>query len=64
MNVPNYIHTEISKEEFHKVEELMLTSDKLSALDNMSVRVVDGDFKSCNKRGQKEAEINKGNSWY
>lgn len=32
----------------------MLTSDKLSALDNMSMRVVNGDFKSCNKKGQRE----------
>lgn len=31
----------------------MLTSDKLSALDNMSMRMVNGDFKSCNKKNVK-----------
>ena len=31
---------------------LMLTSDKLSALDNMSMWVVNGDFKGCNEGGE------------
>lgn len=35
-------------------EERMLTSDELCALHHMSVRMVDGDFKSCNKNGQNE----------
>lgn len=30
----------------------MLTSDKLSALDNMSMWVVNGDFKGCNEGGE------------
>lgn len=32
----------------------MLTSDKLSALDDMSMWMVNGDFKSCNKKGQRD----------
>lgn len=40
-----------------KIEELMLTSDELSALDNVSVRMVDGDFKSCNKEGTKRDSL-------
>lgn len=35
----------------------MLTSDELSALDNVSMWVVDGDFKSCNER-DRETEGN------
>lgn len=31
-------------------KERMLTSDQLGTLHNMSVRMVDGDFKSCNTR--------------
>lgn len=41
----------------------MLTSDKLSALDNMSMWMVNGDFKSCNKKkGQKETSLDKWNA--
>ncbi len=37
----------------------MLTSDKLSALDNMSVWMVNCDFESCNKEGHKEIWFHK-----
>lgn len=46
-----------------KIEELMLTSDKLSALDNMSMRVVNGDFKSCDKKGRKREMFDKWNKY-
>lgn len=31
----------------------MLTSDKLGALDNMSMRMVNGNLKRCNEKGTK-----------
>lgn len=34
----------------------MLTSDKLGALDNMSMWMVNGDFKSCNKKRRQNKE--------
>lgn len=37
----------------------MLTSDKLSALDNMSMRMVNGDFKSCKKNENKNKKRDK-----
>lgn len=37
-----------------KIKELMLTSDKLSAFDNMGVWMVNGDFKSCKKKKRKK----------
>lgn len=36
---------------------LVLTSDKLSALDNMSMWVVNSDFERCNKRGQEKKQV-------
>lgn len=48
-----YHHQEIDTK-CSNTEELMLTSDELSALDNMSMWMVNGDFKSCHKKGQRE----------
>lgn len=35
---------------------MILTSDELGALDNMSMWVVNGDFKSCNEGGRVETK--------
>lgn len=49
-------HTHVNPDEAidtkRREEELTLTSNQLGTLHNVSVRMVDGDFESCNTRGK------------
>lgn len=48
-----YRHSKNLKIKLSKTIKMMLTPDKLSAFDNMCMRMIDGDFKSCNRKRRK-----------
>lgn len=45
-----YVNPDAAIHAKSREEEWMLTSDQLGTLHNMSVRMVDGDFESCNTK--------------